>query len=36
MQLQRSFEQFEAQLDNAIETLYDLDESERALIQLPT
>ncbi|MFM9912227.1 MAG: Eco57I restriction-modification methylase domain-containing protein [Methylophilaceae bacterium] len=33
MQLQRTFEQFEEQLQNAIETLYGLDEQERALLQ---
>jgi len=32
MQLQRSFEQFEAQLDDAIETLYGLDEADRLLV----
>lgn len=34
IQLQRSFEQFEAQLDDAIGTLYGLNESERNLISL--
>ena len=35
MQLQRSLEQFEEQLQEAIETLYGLNEHERALIQGP-
>lgn len=35
MQLQRSLEQFEEQLQEAIETLYGLNEQERALIQGP-
>lgn len=34
MQLQRSFEQFEQQLEDAISTLYDLNETERKLISL--
>ena len=32
MQLQRSFEQFEEQLEDAIETLYGLDESDRQML----
>lgn len=31
--LQRTFEQLQTQLDDAIETLYELDESERALLK---
>ena len=36
MQLQRSLEQFEEQLQDAIETLYDLDEQERELMLAKT
>ena len=35
MQMQRSYEQFENQIDKAIEDLYDLNEQERTLIQIP-